>query len=115
MECVEGSKGAFCGAGMAMSNRMGYMAINHLPGMVGATLGAGSALLRLGAVLGMGPMAAAAWKRAQGDEADVDDVIIDGADGVTKPELPPIPPPQQQRQQQQQHGGSATSSMIGVA
>ncbi|GLI68050.1 hypothetical protein VaNZ11_012345, partial [Volvox africanus] len=99
--------------GMALSNRLGFMAINHLPVMVGATLGAGSTLLRLGAVLGMGPMAAAAWKRAQGDLADVDDVIIDGVDGVTKPGLPPTPSP---RQQQQQHGGGhATSSISGVS
>ncbi|PNW72308.1 hypothetical protein CHLRE_16g673553v5 [Chlamydomonas reinhardtii] len=50
--------------GMALSNRLGYLAINHAPRLCGGVMAAGTLLLRAAGALGLGPVAAAARQAA---------------------------------------------------
>jgi hypothetical protein len=60
--------------GMALSNRLGYLAINHAPRLCGSVMAAGGRLLRAAGALGLGPVAAAARQAAvAGEEAREED------------------------------------------
>ncbi|KAG2434135.1 hypothetical protein HXX76_007862 [Chlamydomonas incerta] len=51
--------------GMALSNRLGYLAINHAPRLCGGVMAAGTQLLQAAGALGLGPVAAAAAAAAR--------------------------------------------------
>ncbi|KAG2501535.1 hypothetical protein HYH03_000042 [Edaphochlamys debaryana] len=54
--------------GMALGNRQGYLAINHLPWLMGPTMRAGTLALRLAGGVGLGPVATAARAARREDE-----------------------------------------------
>ncbi|GLC47860.1 hypothetical protein PLESTB_000033300 [Pleodorina starrii] len=86
--------------GMALSNRLGFLAINHTPGLLGAAMGAGTAALRLAAALGVGPMRAVGGggkaivndmygSRSGGEAAEEDEPVQRSAKDVTVPPAGP--------------------------
>ncbi|EFJ49421.1 hypothetical protein VOLCADRAFT_104310 [Volvox carteri f. nagariensis] len=87
--------------GMGLGNRLGFLAINHAPALVAATLGAGTVLLRLSAAMGVGPMEVAERRRrrASAGRGHPDDVIIndgeeyDGAAAAATSAAPVSSPP----------------------